>query len=109
MAYKIGSEIDGWLAQMEALMVFGCADIPVEDLPLSDILISWFDYIADSEYAHTFNVPLEEKEEDLVLYAKGTYGSGEVTLLTTEITRTGFTVKAPIDCRVDFIIGYKND
>lgn len=107
MGYKL--DIDDWLEQMVGKSLFGCVDIPEGDLPLSNILLSWFNYTADDPFEHIFNVPLEDKTEELVLYARGSYGSGRVTLLTTEITRFGFTVKAPIDCRVDFIIGYKND
>jgi len=107
MGYRLDNE--QWLEDMEGMTTWGCATIPESELPLSDMLISWFDYTASDEYNHVFNVPLEDKPEDLVLYAKGTYTEGEVTILTTNITRTGFTVQAPIDCRVDFIIGYKND
>lgn len=107
MAYKLGADIDPWLAEMEGKMNFGCAEIPTEDLPLSDILFGKFAYIAKEPQVHVFVTPLPESEKELVLYRTGSFSGGEVTLLVTEVTRFGFTVKAPIDCTVDYVIGYK--
>lgn len=109
MAYKVGEDISDWLEAMVGKMNFGCAEIPTSDLPMDFSKFGSFDYVAADAYEHIFTAPLEEDERELVLYAKGIINDGEVTLLTTEVSRTGFTVQAPINCRVDFIIGYKND
>ena len=109
MAYKLLTSDDPWVILMETSENYGCVDIPVGDLPLDSIKIDWFDYTASDTYDHIFNVPMEESAAELVIYAKGTEAGGEVTIETTNVTRLGFTVQAPINCRVDFIIGYKND
>lgn len=110
MAYKVGDDISDWLDQMVDKMNFGCVSfIPENDLNLDSIKVGYFMYVASSPYEYVFPTPMKENTAEIVLYAKGTDASGEVTLLTSGETRTGFTVQAPIDCRVDFIIGYKND
>ncbi|NOR87367.1 MAG: hypothetical protein GQ527_07145 [Bacteroidales bacterium] len=107
MAYKIGTDIDDWLLAMEGKMNFGCAEIPQGDLPLSNILFGKFAYVANEPLSHLFVTPLEESEAELVLYRTGSYSEGAVTLLVTELSRFGFTVKAPVDCQVDYVVGYE--
>lgn len=109
MAYKILLSDDEWLAAMVDKTNFGCADIPEEDLVLDSAKYGYFMYTASDPYEFIFNTPLADSEAEIVLYAKGTDANGEITVLTSNVTRTGFTVQAPIDCRVDYIIGYKND
>ena len=109
MSYRLSTE--EWLNMMNGITSYGCAPIPEGSVPLDCIKMNWFDYYADEPFNHIFEQPLAIREDSIpiVLCATAVYTDGEVAIEISEITRHGFVVKAPIDCKVNYIIGYKND
>ena len=50
--------------------------------------------------------PLPESTKTIILYAISSYGN--VAIKASNITKTGFDVKAPINCNVTYVVGYEN-